>query len=52
MTRLAKGELLFGDLLDVDELLSRIERVTVDDVAEIARQMLGTPGYLALIGGH
>jgi len=52
MTRLAKGELLFGDLLDVDELLRRIESVSVEDVAAIAHQMLSAPGYLALIGGH
>lgn len=52
MTRLAKGELLFGDLLDVDELLRRIKSVTVEDVAEVAYEMLSTPGYLALIGGH
>jgi len=52
MTRLAKGELLFGDLLDVDELLRRINAVTVDDVAEVAREILSTPGYLALIGGR
>jgi predicted Zn-dependent peptidase len=50
MTRLAKGELLFGDLLDVDELLLRIDAVTVDDVSEVARAMLTGPQYLAMIG--
>jgi len=50
MTRLAKGELLFGDLLDVDELLRRIDAVTIADVAEVARAMLTGPQYLAMIG--
>nr|WP_245601954.1 pitrilysin family protein [Hamadaea tsunoensis] len=50
MSRLAKGELLFGDILSVDELLRRIESVSVEDVSEIAAEILGGPDYLALIG--
>ena len=50
MTRLAKGELLFGDLLDVDDLLQRIGAVTIADVSEVARAMLTGPQYLAMIG--
>ncbi len=32
MSRLGKGELLYDDLLSVDELLARVDAVTVDDV--------------------
>ncbi|NUO60965.1 MAG: insulinase family protein [Hamadaea sp.] len=52
MTRLAKGELLYGDLLDVDDLLRRIEAVTLEDVTEVARAVLTGPEYLAMIGPH
>ncbi|WP_290861118.1 pitrilysin family protein [Hamadaea sp.] len=52
MTRLAKGELLYGDLLDVDDLLRRIEAVTIADVTEVARAVLTGPEYLAMIGPH
>jgi predicted Zn-dependent peptidase len=52
MTRLAKGELLYGDLLTVDQLLQRIDEVTVADVREVAGAMLRDPMYLAMIGPH
>ncbi|MEV6969507.1 pitrilysin family protein [Hamadaea sp. NPDC051192] len=52
MTRLAKGELLYGDLLDVDDLLRRIEAVTIADVTEVAHAVLTGPEYLAMIGPH
>src|SRR3954452_23620516 len=35
MSRIAKSELLYGDLMSVDELLSRIEAVTADDVSKV-----------------
>jgi predicted Zn-dependent peptidase len=50
MTRLGKGELLYGDLLTVDELLARIEAVTLDDIAEIAQELLTRPMSLAVVG--
>ncbi|NUT31862.1 MAG: insulinase family protein [Hamadaea sp.] len=50
MTRLAKGELLYGDMLDVDDLLRRIDAVTIEDVAMVADAMLTRPMYLAMIG--
>jgi len=50
MSRLGKGELLHRELLSVDELLSRVDAVTVDDVHEIASELLGGRRSLAVIG--
>ncbi|WP_249713861.1 M16 family metallopeptidase [Rhizomonospora bruguierae] len=50
MTRLAKGELLYGDLLTVDELLSKVDAVTVGGVNELAAALLGQPMSLAVVG--
>ncbi|WP_212834906.1 pitrilysin family protein [Catellatospora sp. TT07R-123] len=50
MSRLGKGELLYGDLMDVDELLSRIDAVTLDDANAIAAQVLTVPMSLAVVG--
>ncbi|MDI1459411.1 pitrilysin family protein [Catellatospora sp. KI3] len=50
MSRLGKGELLYGDLMDVDELLARIDGVTLDDADAIAAQVLTVPMSLAVVG--
>lgn len=50
MTRLGKGELLYGELLSVDELLARVEAVTTDQVRAVARDLLTQPMSLAVIG--
>jgi predicted Zn-dependent peptidase len=50
MSRLGKGELLHRELLSVDQLLSRVEAVTIDDVRSVAAELLGEPPSLALIG--
>jgi predicted Zn-dependent peptidase len=50
MSRLAKGELLYGDLLSVDELLARVDAVTVDDVNALATELLDQPMSLAVVG--
>jgi predicted Zn-dependent peptidase len=50
MSRLAKGELLYDEQLSVDELLARIDAVTVDDVRAIAAEILGRPMTLAVVG--
>ena len=42
MSRLGKGELLYGDLLTVDELLARVDAVTLDEASRsVARSVLG-----------
>ncbi|MFD2764606.1 M16 family metallopeptidase [Micromonospora eburnea] len=50
MSRLAKGELLYGDLMPVDELLARVDAVTLDDVNGLAADLLGRPMSLAVVG--
>ena len=40
MTRLGKGELLYERLLSVDELLARIDRVSLAEVNELAAELL------------
>ncbi|WP_422770771.1 M16 family metallopeptidase [Plantactinospora sp. WMMC1484] len=50
MSRLAKGELLFGDLLSVDELLARVDAVGPDEVNALAADLLARPMSLAVVG--
>src|SRR5215475_8505999 len=50
MTRLGKGELLYNDLMTVDDLLGRVEAVTVDAVREVAADLLTRQMSLALVG--
>jgi predicted Zn-dependent peptidase len=50
MTRLAKGELLYGDLLSVDDILARVDAVTVAEVNALAATLLDQPMSLAVVG--
>ncbi|MDO3682437.1 pitrilysin family protein [Micromonospora sp. C28ISP2-4] len=50
MSRLAKGELLYGNLMPVDDLLSRVDAVTLADVNALAAELLGRPMSLAVVG--
>ena len=50
MSRLGKGELLYPDLLSVDDLLARVDAVTPDDVRAVAAEVLANPMSLAVIG--
>jgi predicted Zn-dependent peptidase len=50
MTRLGKGELVYGELLTVDDLLARVDAVSVDDVRSVAAELLTEPMSLAVIG--
>jgi len=50
MSRLAKGELLYGGVLSVDELLARVDAVTLDQVNSLATDLLTRPTSLAVIG--
>ncbi len=50
MTRIGKSELVHGELLGVDELLDRIDAVTLDDVRAVAADVLGAAPSLAVIG--
>jgi len=50
MSRLGKSELVYERLQPVEESLACIEAVTVDDVREVARQVLGRLDTLAVVG--
>jgi predicted Zn-dependent peptidase len=50
MSRLGKAELVYGEIQTVDELLARISSVTLDDVRDIAREVLSVKQTLAVIG--
>ena len=50
MTRLGKSELVYGDVMGVDELVAQIDAVTVDDVVEVAADLLTRPRCLTVIG--
>ncbi|HEY8482233.1 MAG TPA: insulinase family protein, partial [Spirillospora sp.] len=50
MSRLGKSELVYESLLPVEEVLARIDAVTPDDVRAVAREVLGGPRALTVIG--
>ncbi|HKF32669.1 MAG TPA: pitrilysin family protein [Jatrophihabitantaceae bacterium] len=50
MTRIGKSELVYGDILAVDEVLGRIDAVTRKDVIEVARYVLQQPRCLTVVG--
>jgi predicted Zn-dependent peptidase len=50
MTRLGKSELVDDDLLSIDEVLARIDGVTLDDVRTLAAQLFSQPEILAIVG--
>ena len=50
MSRLGKGELVYGELLSVDEILHAVHAVTLDDVGRVAAEVLSGPVGLAVIG--
>ncbi|MEV4622908.1 pitrilysin family protein [Asanoa sp. NPDC049573] len=50
MSRLAKGEFLYDDPLTVDELLAKVDAVTLDEVNTLAAELCGQPMSLAVIG--
>jgi predicted Zn-dependent peptidase len=50
MSRLGKGELVHGELLSVDEVLARIDAVTLEEVHEVAADVLNRPLSLGVLG--
>ncbi|MDG4823657.1 pitrilysin family protein [Asanoa sp. WMMD1127] len=50
MSRLAKGEFLYDDPLTVDELLAKVDAVTIDEVNALAAELCGQEMSLAVIG--
>jgi predicted Zn-dependent peptidase len=50
MTRLGKSELVDDELLSIDEVLARIDGVTLDDVRALAAELFSQPEILAVVG--
>jgi predicted Zn-dependent peptidase len=50
MARIGKAELVHDELLGIDDVLARIEAVTLDDVAALAAELFVQPEILAVVG--
>lgn len=50
MSRLGRSELTTGELVDLDETLRRLSRVTRDEVRELARRLAAGPLSVAAVG--
>ncbi|MBZ5734352.1 insulinase family protein [Nocardioides sp. TRM66260-LWL] len=50
MSRLGKAELVYAELPTIEELLARIDAVTLDEVSALAAEVLVRPEVLAVVG--
>jgi predicted Zn-dependent peptidase len=50
MSRIAKAELLYDELPSINEVLHRVDDVTLDDVNTLARALFSGPQTLAVVG--
>ena len=50
MSRIGKAELVYDELLPVDEVIRRIDAVTLDDVRAVASSLFRQPEILAIAG--
>jgi predicted Zn-dependent peptidase len=50
MSRIGAGQLLHGEVLSVDEVLARVEALTLEEVHAAARQLVAAPRTLAVVG--
>jgi predicted Zn-dependent peptidase len=50
MARIAKSELLYDELLSIDEVIERIDAVTLADVQLLAKELFDQPETLAMVG--
>jgi predicted Zn-dependent peptidase len=50
MSRLGKAELVYDELLSIDEVIERLEAVTLDEVRDLAAELFGQPEILAVVG--
>ncbi len=50
MSRLGKSEIANGEILTVDEILRRVERVSLEDARRIANRVLSQPMTLTVLG--
>lgn len=50
MSRLGKAELVHDEMLSIDQVLARIDAVTLDEVHALARDLFAQPQLLAVVG--
>jgi predicted Zn-dependent peptidase len=50
MSRIGKAELVYGEQLSVDDVLARIDSVTLDEVTDVAADVLSATPTLAVVG--
>ncbi|HZJ07875.1 MAG TPA: pitrilysin family protein [Nocardioidaceae bacterium] len=50
MSRVAKAELLYDELPSIDEVIRRIDAVTLEDVQLLAKELFSQPETLAVVG--
>ncbi len=50
MSRLGKAELVYDELLSIDEVIARIDAVTHEDVCALAAELFTQPEVLAVVG--
>jgi predicted Zn-dependent peptidase len=50
MSRIGKNEIVYGQIMDFDDILKSIARVSVEDIREIASEFLVKTPTLALVG--
>jgi predicted Zn-dependent peptidase len=51
MNRLGKQQLTTGEILSVDELIARFDRLEMDDVARVAQMVLGSNAFQVTVVG-
>jgi predicted Zn-dependent peptidase len=50
MSRIGKAELVYGELLSVDTIIDRINNVSLEEVSEVAAEVLTATPTLAVVG--
>ena len=50
MTRIAKGELLYGVYLSLDDAINKIDAVTEEDIKSLASEIFNQNGLLCVVG--
>ena len=50
MTRIAKGELLYGEYLSIDDAINKIDAVTENDIKSLASEIFNQNGLLCVVG--
>ena len=52
MSRIGKSELVYGEIMSFDDILSKVRSVTPEQVHQLARDLFSAPATLALVGPY